>query len=52
MTKYTMKDCLNCEEYAPHIYDMCGNCSVIKLGNIVQEIEHMPEYLMEVLRNA
>ena len=52
MDKYSMRDCLNCLEYAPHVYDMCGNCAVVKLGNFVQEIEHMPEYFMEVLRNA
>ena len=50
--KYTMRDCLNCEERTPHVYEFCGNCAVIKLGNIVQEIERMPEYLLQVLKSA
>ena len=52
MEKYTMRDCLNCEETSPHIYEFCGNCAVIKLGNLVQEIEAIPEYFMELIRSA
>ena len=54
MDKYSMRDCLNCLDYAPHVYDMCGNCAVMKIGFFVQELEKMAgsEYIMEVLRNA
>ena len=50
--KYSWRDCMMCEERTPHVYEFCGNCAVIKMGNIVQEIERIPDYLIDVLRRA